>query len=176
MEVVPYNPAWQEEFQAERNRVAWALGENVLAIHHMGSTAIPGIKAKPIIDLLVEVISIAMVDACQANMATLGYKSHGEHGIPGRRYFSRGINEQHTHHMHVYERGHEDIQRVLRFRDYLIAHPEEAQRYSQLKERLSEEFRFDPTGYTDSKSEFIQEINRKAHELELRSAKLYEKS
>ena len=169
MEVVPYNPAWQEEFQAERDRVAWALGENVLAIHHMGSTAIPGIKAKPIIDLLVEVASIAMVDDCQAKMATLGYQSRGEHGMPGRRYFLRTMDEQHTHHVHVYERGHAFIQSVLRFRDYLIAHPEDAQRYSQLKERLSEQFRFDPSGYTDGKNEFVQEINRKADEL-------YEKS
>ncbi len=137
---------------------------NRIYIFNMGSTAIPGMKAKPIIDLLVEVASIEMVDvdACQANMAALGYESHGECGIPGRRYFSRGNGEQHTHHVHVFERGHDDIQRVLCFRDYLIAHPEDAQRYSQLKERLSTEFRFDPPGYTDSKSAFIQEINRKA--------------
>ncbi len=100
----------------------------MLAILHMGSTAISGSKAKPIIDLLVEVASIERVDACQADMAALGYAAHGEYGIPGRRYFSRSVGEQHTHHVHVYERGHEDIQRQLRFRDYLIAHPEESQR------------------------------------------------
>ncbi len=164
MEVVPDNPVWPAEFQAERDRVAGALGENVLAVHHMGSTAIPGMRAKPIIDLLVEVASLERVDACQAEMAALGYEAHGEYGIPGRRYFSRGIGEQHTHHVHVYERSHEDILRQLRFRDYLIAHPADARRYSQLKERLSEEFRFDPPGYTDSKSAFIQEINRKARD------------
>ncbi len=162
MEVVPYNPAWPEEFQAERERVAAALGENALAIHHVGSTAIPGIQAKPIIDLLVEAASIERVDACQVDMAALGYEAHGEYGIPGRRYFSRGMGEQHTHHVHVFERGNEDIGRLLRFRDYLIAHPADARRYSQLKERLSAEYRFDPPGYTDHKSAFIQEINRKA--------------
>ncbi len=69
-------------------------------IFNMGSTAIPGMKAKPIIDLLVEVASLARVDACQANMAALGFEAHGEYGIPGRRYFSRGMGEQHTHHFY----------------------------------------------------------------------------
>lgn len=163
--VVPYDPSWKEQFQAESKRIASALGENVLAVHHMGSTAIPGIQAKPTIDILVEVASIEQVDAFIANMIALGYESNGEFGIPGRRYFSRSIGEQHTHHVHVFRRGHEDIERVLRFRDYLITHPEDAQRYSRLKEKLSEQFHLDPAGYTDAKSEFVQEINRKAKAL-----------
>lgn len=166
IEVVPYDPGWKAEFEREAPRIAGALGENLIALYHTGSTAIPGIPAKPTIDFTGEVRDLALVDAQAPRLAELGYEARGELGIPGRRYFVRKgsgpLSEQHTHHLHLFERGHPDIERMLLFRDYLIAHPAEAQAYGQLKEALAQRFRLDGSGYTDAKAEFVQNILQKA--------------
>src|ERR1044071_3828273 len=87
--VVPHDPLWRDAFEAEAKRVAAALGANVEAVHHIGSTAIPGIYAKPVIDLLVEVGDVEEVDGRSQAMGSLGYEALGEHGIRGRRYFRK---------------------------------------------------------------------------------------
>ena len=101
VEVVPHNPEWQNLFQVENKAIAKIIGVNVIAIHHIGSTSIPGIYAKSIIDLLVEVKDIDAVDNKNILMETLGYEAMGEFGIRDRHYFSRenslGIR---THHVH----------------------------------------------------------------------------
>ncbi|HEU0301249.1 MAG TPA: GrpB family protein [Longimicrobium sp.] len=140
-----------------------ALGENVVAIHHVGSTAIPDIHAKPVIDLLVEVGDIAEVDGRSSAMESLGYEVMGEYGIPGRRYFrkdDRGGTR--THHIHAFQAGSEEVERHLAFRDYLIAHPADAQRYSELKRRLAREHPHSMDGYMDGKDGFIKEMDRRA--------------
>jgi GrpB-like predicted nucleotidyltransferase (UPF0157 family) len=164
IEVVPYDPNWVDSYKKEVPRLFQALGENVLAIHHAGSTAVPGIKAKPTIDLLVEVADIQTVDERNASMETLGYEPRGEYGIPKRRYFIRREKEKHTHHVHVFPRGSPEVDRMLLFRDYLIAHPTEAQAYSRLKEELAQAFRLDSVRYTDGKEAFIREIDEKARQ------------
>ena len=132
VEVVPYAPEWQETFEVESQSIADALGDDVVDIHHIGSTAIPKIYAKPIIDLLVVVKDIVEVDAQNSAMQVIGYKAKGEYGIPERRYFCKSSPAgARTHHAHVYEAGSSQVVRHLAFRDYMIAHPEEAQRYSE---------------------------------------------
>jgi len=93
VEVVPHNPRWRNAFEAEAKHIGAALGENVVAIHHIGSTAIPDIYAKPVIDLLVEVENITEVDERSSAMEALGYEAMGEFGIPGRRYFRKNNGE-----------------------------------------------------------------------------------
>ena len=163
VEVVPYNPKWREEFEVEARRVADALSQTIVAVHHIGSTAIPGIYAKPIIDLLVEVMDIVTVDNHGAAMTSQGYEVMGEFGISGRRYFRKnsplGVR---THHVHTFAVGSEQIERHLAFRDYMIAHPEDAQRYSELKRRLAREYPTNIDGYMDGKDGFIREIDQKA--------------
>jgi GrpB-like predicted nucleotidyltransferase (UPF0157 family) len=163
VEVVPHNPQWRDAFEAEAKHVAVALGENVVAIHHIGSTAIPNIYAKPVIDLLVEVRDIAEVAGQSSAMESLGYEVLGEYGIPGRRYFRKddqaGIR---THHIHAFEAGSAEVVRHLAFRDYMIAHPGEAQRYSELKRQLAEEHPQSMDGYMDGKDGFIKEMDRRA--------------
>ena len=162
----------------ESKRIAEALGDNVVEIHHIGSTAIPGIYAKPIIDLLVEVTDIAKVDAQNSAMQVIGYDAKGEYGIPQRRYFQKsssdksssdknssdknGSEESRTHHVHIFEVGSNQVARHLTFRDYMIAHPEEAQRYSDLKRRLAKEHSTNRAKYIDGKDGFIKAIDRKA--------------
>ncbi|MDT5271040.1 MAG: hypothetical protein QOH49_3226 [Acidobacteriota bacterium] len=163
VEVLPHDPRWRDAFAAEAKHVAAALGENVVAVQHIGSTAIPNIYAKPIVDLLVEVREIAEVDGRSSAMELLGYEVMGEYGIPGRRYFRKDNREGvRTHHVHVFEAGSAEVERHLAFRDYMIAHPLEAQRYSELKRKLAETHPQSIDEYMDGKDGFIKEIDRRA--------------
>jgi GrpB-like predicted nucleotidyltransferase (UPF0157 family) len=163
VEVVPHSRQWRDAFAAESKHVAAALGDNVIAIHHIGSTAIPDIYAKPIIDLLVEVKDIHGVDERSSAMESIGYEVMGEYGISGRRYFRRNNSEGiRTHHIHAFESGLAEIERHLAFRDYLIAHPKDAQRYSELKRQLGKEHADDIEAYMDGKDAFIKEMDHKA--------------
>jgi GrpB-like predicted nucleotidyltransferase (UPF0157 family) len=164
VEVVPHDPNWRDVFDVESKSVADALGENVVNVHHIGSTAIQGIYAKPIIDLLVEVKDIVKVDGRSSSMESLGYEVvMGEFGIPGRRYFRKDNQEGvRTHHIHTFKVSSEQVKRHLAFRDYMIAHPEDAQRYSKLKRRLAREYPTNIDGYMDGKDGFIKEMDMKA--------------
>lgn len=163
VEVVPHNPQWREAFEVESQQISRVLGENYAIVHHIGSTAIPGIYAKPIIDFLVEVKDVVKVDEQTPKMESLGYQAMGEYGIPGRRYFRKdnvlGIR---THHVHFFEVGSAEIERHLIFRDYAIAHPEEAQKYSDLKRDLAQKYPQDIEGYMDGKDGLIKTMERKA--------------
>lgn len=162
VEVVPYNPAWHSQFEQVAEQLQQAMGVVVLVVHHIGSTAIPGIYAKPVIDLLVEVSDIRSVDDRAAALETLGYEAMGEFGIAGRRYFRRQISEIRTHNVHIFAADSPQIARHLAFRDYLIAHPDEAQQYSDLKRSLARQYPHDIQGYMDGKDAFIRAIDQKA--------------
>ncbi len=162
VEIYPYNPAWAADYAAEAARLIPVFGHHLLAIHHIGSTAVPGLLAKPTIDILPVVDDISQIDALNPPMAALGYIAKGENGIPGRRYFRKGSDANHTHHIHVFQAGRPEIADHLNFRDYLRAHPDEAVAYGRLKTTLAAQFRADPPAYTNAKAEFIAEILRRA--------------
>ena len=163
VEVVSHDPRWRDAFEAEARRVADALGETLVAVHHIGSTAIPNIYAKPVIDMLIEVRDITEADGRSSAMESLGYEVKGEFGIPGRRYFRKDNREGvRTHQIHAFEIGSAQIERHLAFRDYMIAHPEDAQKYSELKKKLADEYPQNMDGYMDGKDGFIKEIDRRA--------------
>ena len=163
VDVVPYDPGWPGSFEAEATRVAAALGDNVVAVHHIGSTAIPDAYAKPVIDMLVELRDLAEVDDRTSAMKSLGYDVMGEYGIPGRRYFRKDDPEGvRTHQVHAFAAGSAEVERHLAFRDYLRAHPDDARRYSRLKRRLAEDHPQSPDEYMDGKDGFIKEIDRTA--------------
>ncbi|MBW4457500.1 MAG: GrpB family protein [Nostoc indistinguendum CM1-VF10] len=165
VEVVPPNPKWPKDFEAESKQIALVMGENIISIHHIGSTAISGIYAKPVIDFLLEVKDIHKTDGQSAAMAAIGYEGMGEFGLTGRRYFRKnslpGIR---THNIHTYEVGSSEIRRHLAFRDYMIAHPEAAQTYSLLKRELAKKYPQNIEGYMDGKDEFIKAMEKKALE------------
>ena len=163
VEVVPHDPKWRDAFEVESQSVAAALGENVVIVHHIGSTAIPTIYAKPIVDLLVEVKDITKVDGQSSAMESLGYEAMGEFGIPGRRFFRKDNQEGvRTHNVHIFEKGSAQVERHLAFRDYMLAHPEDAQQYSELKRELAKKYPQDIDGYMDGKDEFIKDMDKKA--------------
>jgi GrpB-like predicted nucleotidyltransferase (UPF0157 family) len=161
--VVPYDPTWPGEFEAESKRILRALGDNVVSVHHMGSTAVPGLFAKPIIDVLLEVHDIVCLDGQTGAMEDLGYEAMGEFGIPGRRYFRKcdrsGVR---THHVHAFQVGSAEIERHLAFRDYMVAHPAEAQAYGALKRELARAHPDDRQAYMDGKDAFVKEHEAKA--------------
>jgi GrpB-like predicted nucleotidyltransferase (UPF0157 family) len=140
--LVPYDHGWSEEFARELTSTAEAMGDALTAVHHIGSTAIPGIHAKPIIDMLAVVPNLSLLDARTPRVQALGYEALGEFGIEGRRYFrkSDGAGNR-THHIHAFAIGSPQIERHLAFRDFMRAHPEHAQQYDALKRRLAESIR-----------------------------------
>jgi GrpB-like predicted nucleotidyltransferase (UPF0157 family) len=162
VQVVPHDPNWSKLFQAEADTIAAVLGREVMAVHHIGSTAIPNISAKPIIDILVEVPDIEKMDEFNEEMIRLGYWPQGEFGIPGRRFFVRGDDSARTHHVHIFQTGDPKVESHLNFRDYMIAHPQVAQAYGRLKEELAQEFPEDIEGYMEGKDGFIKKIDKKA--------------
>lgn len=161
--VVPHDPNWSAAFAAEAERIRSALGGMVVAIHHIGSTAIPGISAKPIIDILLEVEDILTLEARSVALVGLGYEAKGEFGISGRRFFSKesaaGVR---THQIHAFARGSSGSDRLLAFRDYMIAQPEVARSYSLRKQRLASSHPDDIEAYMDGKDAFIKEPEAKA--------------
>ena len=133
VELVPHDPAWAAQAAAESARLAEAIGKTLIRIEHVGSTSIPGILAKPTIDLMPIVKSLSELDARQAPVEALGYVWRGEFGIPGRRYCIREEQGRRLFHVHCHQTGHAEIARTLDFRDFLRAHPEEARAYEALK-------------------------------------------
>jgi GrpB-like predicted nucleotidyltransferase (UPF0157 family) len=161
--VVPYDAAWPAAFEAEARAVAAAMGENLVAIHHIGSTSVAALHAKPVIDMLPVVADIAAVDRRAAAMQALGYEAMGEFGIAGRRYFRRdNAAGQRTHQVHAFQVGSPHIERHLAFRDYLRAHPAVAARYGALKSELAAAHPHDIEAYMDGKDAFIKETEAAA--------------
>jgi len=161
----PHQTSWACDFNAEAARVRAALGSVLLNLQHIGSTAVSGIFAKPIIDALAEVTSVAALDELAPQMEALGYEALGEFGIPGRRYFRKDdASGMRTHQIHAFAKGSPELTRHLAFRDYLRAHPDVAQAYSLLKQKLVATCRGDFEAYMDGKDAFIKETERKALE------------
>lgn len=133
---VSYDPAWPAAYMDEAARLVAALGPALVALHHIGSTTVPGLRAKPIIDLLAEGTSLAAVDRAAPQIVALGYEAMGAFGIQGRRYFRKTDAAGRTHHLHAFEAGSPHVHRHLAFRDYLRAHPQEAAAYAALKIQL----------------------------------------
>ena len=160
--VLPYNPSWPAAFVAVRQALATLLGPAARTIHHVGSTAVPGLVAKPVLDVLVETPSLGLIDEATPDLVERGYEARGEYGIEGRRYFSRAAAPGLKLHLHAFESGHERIAKHLRFRDYLLAHPEEAARYARLKQELAIRYANDRDAYQEGKAAFIAEVQARA--------------
>ncbi len=160
--VVPHDPAWKERFEGEAAALRSALGDEALAVHHIGSTSVPGLRAKPTIDVLIEVRQIGNLDDLEAQMAGKGYEAWGEHGIPGRRFFTKDLGPDRLCNVHAFETGSPEVERHLAFRDYLAEHPGTARAYGDLKGDLAERFPGDIEAYMDGKDAFVKRVEREA--------------
>jgi GrpB-like predicted nucleotidyltransferase (UPF0157 family) len=161
--IADYNPSWPAEYDAERERILGEIGRWATEIEHVGSTAVPGLAAKPIIDIMPGVTTMSDAEHSIEGLRRLGYEyvPEFEDALPDRRYFRKGHPEQ-KYHVHVVELDSSFWQRHIAFRDYLRDHPEAAAEYAALKRRLAAEYASDSLGYTDAKSEFILGIENAA--------------
>lgn len=158
--VVPYRNEWPTLFETEARLIKQALGDNCLVVHHIGSTAVPGLASKPIIDMLPAVKNILQVDQAIAAMEQLGYETKGEFGIPFRRYFQKG-GDQRTYNVHIFEEDNSEIERHIKFRDWMIAHSDDREAYGQLKKELSLKYPHDIMSYCMGKDNFVAGIDAK---------------
>jgi GrpB-like predicted nucleotidyltransferase (UPF0157 family) len=157
--IADYDPQWPILYEEEEARILGVIGDKVVAIEHIGSTAVPGLGAKPIIDIMVAVRHLADADECIEPLQSIGYEYVPEYeaSIPKRRYFRRGSQEAHRH-LHIVERRSDFWERHILFRDFLRAHFEIAQQYYQLKKELAAKFGSDRDAYTDAKMSFIESV------------------
>jgi GrpB-like predicted nucleotidyltransferase (UPF0157 family) len=153
--IVDYDPAWPSEFEWVRDRAAAALGDVALAIEHVGSTAVPGLAAKPVIDLVVVVDPDRVHEAIE-RLAAIGYLPRGNQGVEGREVFAAPEGEpRHHHHLYVSPTDSEELRAQLVFRDRLRESPVLRAEYETLKRQLAVQFRDDRPGYTEAKSAFV---------------------
>ena len=155
-----YNAGWKQLFEEEQARLRAAVGQWVLDIQHVGSTSIPRIAAKPILDIAVAVSNFEKASVCIEPMQHLGYEYRGEHGIPRRHFFVKGNPT--IYHVHMNEIHSRDWENQVVFRDWMIAHPELAEEYTALKAGLADRFPTDREAYTEGKAPFIERVLRLA--------------
>lgn len=163
VEVVPYRSEWKKLFTTEKELLEGIFKPAEVIIYHIGSTSVPGLSAKPIIDILLAAEKLEDVEDVTQKLEAAGYEAKGENGLPGRRYFQKcDENGNRKVHLHAYEKGNPELHRHLVFRDYLIEHPEEAKRYAEVKERAAGEFEYDIESYIAEKSSLASELEQKA--------------
>ncbi len=155
-----FSEDWIRLFHEEANFLKTIFNDEIVRFEHFGSTSVPGMKAKPVIDMMCIVTNVSKIDLYNDKMRSLGYDVAGEWGIPGRRLFRKG-GENRTHHIHFYEIDNPQIERHLVFRDYLKAHPEEVLRYSRFKEELTRHFE-NTSEYSPAKKAFVTEMEQLA--------------
>lgn len=167
VEIVPYDPAWPHQFEELREVLAEKLNALALDIEHVGSTSVPGLSAKPILDVDIVIATPDDLAPAVAALQGLGYEHQGDLGIAGReafRYSNRDVprdgsgREWPQHHLYVCQKGNRELRRHIAFRDYLRQHTGEVVTYSVLKQKLAEEFAMDRQAYVDAKSEYVDTI------------------
>ncbi|MFQ5811365.1 MAG: GrpB family protein [Armatimonadota bacterium] len=156
MRLVPYDPGWRALFEEEKARIRASLAESALDVQHVGSTAVPGIDAKPIIDMAIGVDDPNGAEAViRAALESIGWELRHEAVLTGNRlFFVKG--QPRTHHLHVVERDSDVWTDMLLFRDFLLGHPDVAAQYLFFKRRLAEKFAAKREAYTRGKGPFIE--------------------
>ncbi len=157
VQLVPFKETWAEAFQVEKTALKSALGDNAVDIQHVGSTAIIGLTAKPIIDIAIAVPSLDIVEQLMTPLHKLGYDYTDEQGVPSRRFFAKGPESNRTHYLHISE-ANTEYKRLVFFRDSLNRNPELCQQYESLKRTLAAKFPSDRAAYTQGKNDFIKKI------------------
>jgi GrpB-like predicted nucleotidyltransferase (UPF0157 family) len=160
--LVDHDPGWARVAAAHADKLQ-VLGDLVLGIHHIGSTSVPGLLAKPIIDLLPVVSSITELDKQLWQVEALGYRLYGEYGLPGRRFCALPGENTRLVHLHFFEQGSDQIFHNLAFRDYIRSHPDAAAAYAAEKRRARALHPDNSHGYTAEKAAFVQAMSQLAH-------------
>lgn len=160
IEIHHYSKAWPENFEREKALIDTVIGHLPYEIHHIGSTSVVGLAAKPIIDMLLEVDNLEALDKLTVEFQAVGYLAKGEFGIPGRRYFEKG-GDQRSHHLHAFLSGTDNVVRHLAFRDYLRHHDEVVLEYANVKRSVAKGCE-NIIQYCEGKHNFVQFHEKKA--------------
>ena len=164
VQLFSHDPAWADQAQREGARLLEAAGSAITSVHHIGSTSIPGILAKPIIDLMGIGPDLGAIEGARPRLEALGYEWHGEYGLEGRRYCT--LTDKATglrrFHLHCYAEGDRSILRHLAFRDYLRARPGEAHDYERMKQGCAAKHPADSNAYTACKDRWITRVEAEA--------------
>ncbi|MBS0358493.1 MAG: GNAT family N-acetyltransferase [Proteobacteria bacterium] len=161
VKIIPYNPDWPLIFSKEAGLIKKILGDNCLCIHHIGSTSVPDLPAKPIIDMIPVVKDIMVVDQMASAMEQHGYQAKGENGMLFRRFFQKTENGN-AYNIHIYEEGNPEIERHVKFRDWMRTHENDRKAYAKLKIELAEKYPNDLLSYVFGKETFVADIDTKA--------------
>lgn len=162
VEIEDYRPEWAEIFEFERATIIETCRPWLMEVHHVGSTSVPGLAAKPILDIMPVVASPDDGENAVEPMTNLGYRYRGENGLPGRFYFDKIVDGRTVVHCHMYPQDHSDVRKLVAFRNRLRTHGETAYEYERLKRKLASKHRDDRESYTDGKSAFINDITATA--------------
>jgi len=161
LKLVEHNPKWISDYEIEAGKLRQMLSGIVISTYHIGSTAIAGIKAKPVIDILVEVSCLDDLETMHDQFRKIGYEPKGDYGIKGRRFYQKGGDER-THHVHIYKTGNSEIKRHRLFVSFMKEHPDKAAEYEALKMALSIQYKDSSDSYSRGKSEFIKSVDDEA--------------
>lgn len=162
VKLLPYTSEWKKLYKREEKLLHSSIGKYIENIQHIGSTAIPGVSSKPIIDIAIAIKSLKAVKRLIKLLEKLNYKYKGDAGVPGRLFFVKGSEEERTHHLHFIGANSRDWKNTLFFCDYLQEHGDIAKKYSNIKRKLAKKFPMDRESYSSGKAKFIIEIiNRK---------------
>ena len=158
IEIVEYRPEWLVLFEHEKAAIMERCQPWVMEVHHVGSTSVPGLAAKPLLDIMPVVANPDDAGGAVEPMTTLGYLYRGDNGLPGRFYFDKIVEGRTVVHTHMYPQKHCDVRKLMAFRDHLRTHQEAALAYERLKRELASKYRDDRETYTDAKGAFIRDI------------------
>ncbi|PRS73762.1 GrpB family protein [Bacillus sp. LNXM65] len=154
--LVPWSVEWVKEFEMEKKRIVEVIGQYTVNVHHIGSTAVKGLSAKPIIDIAIEIDDFLDGEQCVTALEGLGYSYKGTNVLPERHYFNKG--EPRTHQIHMYQTGNRYLLEQLNFRDYLRSNELVRSEYEQLKLNLSILNKNEKHKYAEGKTDFVQSI------------------
>ncbi|MCX6764168.1 MAG: GrpB family protein [Candidatus Nealsonbacteria bacterium] len=162
VKLLPYNPNWEKLYKKEEKLIRSVIGEYIKDIQHVGSTSIPGAKAKPIIDIAIGVESLKIGKKCIKPLKKLGYQYAYDSKIGGQHFFAKGKEKNRTHYIHMIKLNGRYWKNCILFRDYLRKHKDIIKKYNNLKEKLAKIYKDDRDTYTIKKSSFIRIIIKKA--------------
>ncbi|WP_181186144.1 GrpB family protein [Alkalicoccus urumqiensis] len=159
VEVTPYQAEWPHRFEEEKQRLENVFQGKLISLHHIGSTSVTGLPAKPTIDIMGALKRLEDADQMEEKLEELGYTAYGEHHMTGRRFFTREAPDgRRLVHLHLFEENSPHLERHLAFRDYLRCHPEARRRYGGLKQSLAWEYPFNMKAYIEGKEDVVKEL------------------
>lgn len=164
VELDNFSLEWAKDYEKEKKLLKEVLGDRALEIHHVGSTSIKGLNAKPIIDILVAIEDLNMIEEIEELLKEYDYSNRGHQGVEDRYFFAKGPEEARTHYIHFVEPNNNTYYNLVLFKKYLIEHEEYIKKYCDLKQELAEKYPDDRKKYTAGKSEFISEVVRLARD------------